>query len=81
MSTEEYTDEGILNLAYALISQAKEECMASVRAGDFINARVIADRDSRGIVGKILQFATGSSSFLEECINKEIEDFSQLKRW
>lgn len=81
MSAEEYTDDGIMNLAYALLSSAKDECMASVEAGDYIGARVKADMNTRGIVGKILQFATGDSTFLEEYINKEIENFSQLKRW
>ena len=72
MSIEDYTDEGILSLAEYILKRSREECMTSIEVGDYINARVIADRDSRGIVGKILQFCTGDSKALYNYIDEQI---------
>ena len=81
MPVEEYRDEGLLKLAEALVKNAKEDCMSSIQAGDFIRARIVADMDQRGIVGKIVGFATQGQMTFEDIINEEIKDFSQLKGW
>ena len=69
-----YTDEGIFNLAYAILEDATQDCMAAIEAGDYITARIIADRDSRGIVGLILNYCTGDNKFLWNYIDKEIDE-------
>ena len=71
-------DEGVINLAIALLEQAVEEYQIHLDVCNDIQARVCADIDSRGLVGKILEYATGDRNFLVKEVEKKIS--SQLER-
>ena len=66
-------DDGIINLAVRLVHDSREECMASIRAGDYIGARIIADKDSRGLVGLICDWACNDKKALLKEINETIK--------
>ena len=70
-------DEGVINLATALIKQAVEEYQAHIDVCNDIQARACADMDSRGLVGTILAYATGDRNFLVKEVEKKIS--SQLE--
>lgn len=64
-------DDGIINLAVALIEQAKEDYDDFISNGDDIEARVIAERDTRGLIGFILDWTVNDKEFL---LKKVIQD-------
>ena len=68
-----YNDDGILNFAYALLAQAKEEAFSKILYGDYIGARASAGWSSKGIVGNILEYATGDRDFLIKVVDEEIK--------
>lgn len=70
---QEYDDDGILRLAIALVKASRDECMAYVRYGDYIGARVIADKDARGLVGHICKWTCNDERALAKEIDKEIK--------
>lgn len=67
-----YNDDGILNLAYALLEQAKNEAFLKIAYGDYIGARASAGWSSKGIVGNILEYAAGDRDFLYKVVDEEI---------
>lgn len=71
-------DEGVIELSTALLQQAVEEYQAHLDVCNDIQARICADMDSRGIVGKILEYTTGDRNFLVKELDKKIS--SQLER-
>lgn len=76
---QEYDDDGILKLAVAVVESAKEECMACVTCGDFIAARIIADRDSRGLVGWICEWACGNRNAILDEVNEVIKNIQSTE--
>ena len=68
----EYTDEGVINLSIAILKTAKETYDAHIDACNYLQARISASTDSKGIVGDILAYATGDREFLLKEIEKRI---------
>ena len=69
---DDYFDEGVINLASALLAQAKEEYQMHLDCCNDLQARICAVVDSHGIVGKILEYATGDREFMVKEIDKKI---------
>lgn len=66
-----YTDEGIINLAEALIRQARYDYDCMIADGYDIDARIKAEQDTRGIVGYIVAWACNDKEFLfNEVVNR-----------
>lgn len=59
-----YTDEGLINLAEALIRQARYDYDCMIADGYDVDARVIAEQDTRGIVGYIVAWACNDKYYL-----------------
>lgn len=77
---KEYVDEGVINLSLAIIESAREEYEMYLNLCNDIQARISAKVDSKGIVGVILEYATGDREFMLKEVEKQIS--SQLeKRW
>lgn len=57
-------NEGIVNLCIALITMAKQEYEAYIECGQFVEARVRAEIDSRGLIGHILAWVCDDSKAL-----------------
>lgn len=68
----EYTDEGVINLAIAIIKEAREEYEAHLNVCNDIQARISAKVDSKGIVGSILEYTTGDREFMLKEVEKRI---------
>lgn len=68
----DYIDEGVINLSAAIIRAAKENYEAHLDACNYLQARISASTDSKGIVGDILAFATGDREFLLKEIDRRI---------
>lgn len=66
-------DEGIVNLCIALITMAKQEYEAYIECGQFLEARVRADMDSRGLVGHILAWVCDDSKALLKDVIKRTD--------
>ena len=64
-------DYGIINLAIAIIEQAKADYNDFISNGDDIEARVVAERDTRGLVGLILEWTVDDKEFL---LKKVVQD-------
>lgn len=73
-----YTDDGIINLAIAIIEQAVEDYQNHLDVCNDLQARLCAKADSNGILGYILGYATGDKDFLVKEVEKKIS--SQLER-
>ena len=69
---QDYIDEGVIILSEAIIDAAKENYEAHLSAGNYIQARISAVTDSKGIVGDICAFATGDREFLVKDVEKRI---------
>lgn len=59
-----YTDEGLINLAEALVRQARYDYDSMIADGYDIDARVIAEQDTRGIVGYIVAWVCNDKDYL-----------------
>lgn len=68
----DYMDEGVINLSIAIIGAAKQNYENHLDACNYIQARICAQTDSKGIVGDILAYATGDREFLLKEIEKQI---------
>lgn len=73
MRLEEYDERGLMNLAEALVSNAREDYDARIKSHDFLSARSLADKDSRGLVGYIVGYATGDHEFMKKEVEAEIK--------
>ena len=73
MRLEEYDERGLMNLAEALVSRAREDYDARIKSHDFLSARNLADKDSRGLVGYIVGYATGDHEFMKKEVEAEIK--------
>lgn len=68
-----YTDEGLINLAEALVRQARYDYDSMIADGYDIDARVIAEQDTRGIVGYIVAWACNDKDYLfNEVVGKTV---------
>ena len=71
-----YVDnDGVVNLARALVTQAREEYDNSIECENYLNARISASMDSRGIVGCILGWAVNDNEFLLKEVESRISKF------
>lgn len=70
---KDYVDEGVINLAIAIINEARAEYEAHLNVCSDLQARLCAERDSRGIVGYILEYATGDKQFMLKQVENEIK--------
>ena len=71
-----YVDnDGIINLARALVTQAREEYKTSIECENYLNARINAKMDSRGIIGYILGWAVDDNEFLLKEVESKISKF------
>lgn len=71
-----YVDnDGIINLAKALVTQAREEYNNSIECENYLDARIRANMDSRGIVGYILGWAVNDNEFLLKEVESRISKF------
>ncbi len=68
----EYTDEGVINLAIAILETARDEYEAYLNVCNDVQARISAKVDSKGIVGAILEYTTGDREFMLKEIEKRI---------
>lgn len=73
MRLEEYNEDGLMNLAAALLACARQDYDARIKSHDFLSARLQADYDSRGIVGYIVGYATGDHEFMKKEVEAEIK--------
>ena len=69
---KEYTDEGVINLAIAIIEAAREDYESYLNVCNDIQAIISAKVDSKGIVGAILEYTTGDREFMLKEIEKRI---------
>lgn len=69
---KEYIDEGVINLSIAIIEMAREDYEAHLKLCNYIQARISAKTDSKGIVGSILEYTTGDREFMLKEIEKRI---------
>lgn len=72
-------ENGLINLATALIEQAKHDYDVLIENGDYPNAKYMADRDSRGLIGYILSWCTDDPEYFKKEVEKRTRDFSCLK--
>ena len=68
----DYFDEGVINLAEAILKQAVYEYETYLNVCNDLQARIKAKTDSKGIVGSIMEYATGDREFLVKEIEKRI---------
>lgn len=57
-------NDGIVNLCIALINMAKQEYEEYIACGQFVEARVRAEMDSRGLIGHILAWVCDDNKAL-----------------
>lgn len=69
---DKYIDEGVINLATAIIKDAKEEYELHLSVCNDLQARICAKMDSRGIVGSILEYTVGDREFMVKEVEKRI---------
>lgn len=74
----EFIDEGVINLSIAIVEAARQNYENHLDACNYIQARICAQTDSKGIVGSILEYTTGDREFMLKEIEKRIS--SQLER-
>lgn len=68
----DYFDEGVINLAEAILKQAVYEYETHLNVCNDYQARIKAKTDSKGIVGSIMEYATGDREFLVKEVEKRI---------
>lgn len=68
----EYTDEGVINLAIAILEDARDDYKAHLNVCNDLQARISAKTDSKGIVGSIVEYITGDREFMLKEVEKEI---------
>lgn len=68
----EYTDEGVINLASAILEDARNDYKAHLSVCNDLQARINAKMDSKGIVGAIVEYATGDREFMLKEVEEEI---------
>lgn len=68
----DYIDEGVINLSSAIIENAVSEYEAHLSVCNDLQARICAQTDSKGIVGRIMEFATGDREFLLKMVEEKI---------
>lgn len=68
-----FKDEGVINLAEAIIKDAVYEYNTYLSVCNDLQARIRAQTDSKGIVGSIMEFATGDREFLLKTVEGKIE--------
>ena len=66
------TDEGVINLAEAILKNAREEYKMHLNVCNDYQAIASAKTDSKGIVGYILEYAVGDREFMLKEIKKQI---------
>lgn len=69
MRLDIYDEKGLMRLAETLVSNARQDYDDRIKSHDFLSARMLADEDSRGLVGIIVGYATGD----HEAMKKEVE--------
>lgn len=69
MQVSNYDDEGLMNLAIAIIDQARDDYKSDIEDGYIVMARILADRDSRGLIGYILQWLGLSKDTLFDMVD------------
>lgn len=67
-----FEDEGVINLSSAIVGNAVSEYNAHLSVCNDLQARICAQTDSKGIVGSIMEFATGDREFLLKMVEEEI---------
>lgn len=67
-----YEDEGVINLASAIIENAVSDYYSHLSVCNDLQARICAQTDSKGIVGSIMEFATGDREFLLKMVEEKI---------
>lgn len=67
------TKEGVMLLSAAIIEQAQEDYSNQLEYGSYTQARITADRDSRGIVGYILAYFADDNEYLKKQVEKSIQ--------
>lgn len=68
---DNYIDEGVINLAEAILRDAKEEYDLHISVCNDLQARICAKMDSRGIVGSILEYIVGDREFMLKEVEKK----------
>lgn len=69
----DYIDEGVINLLEAIVKNAVLEYYTYLSVCNDYQARIRAQTDSKGIVGSIMEFATGDREFLLKMVEEKIE--------
>lgn len=69
MSADNYDEDGLMKLAIAVIEQARLDYKSLTEQGCYTSARIIADRDSRGLIGFILEWLNLSKDTFFDMIN------------
>lgn len=72
MQKKELCDEGVMNLAEAILKNAREEYNMHLNVCNDYQAIIAAKTDSKGIVGYILEYAVGDREFMLKEIKKQI---------
>lgn len=67
-------DEGVINLAEAILRDAGGEYENYLLALNETQALYLANRDSRGIVGKILEYCTGDRKYMVKKVKDRIKE-------
>lgn len=67
-------DEGVINLAEAILKDAGEEYENYILALNESQALYLARRDSRGLVGKILEYCTGDREYMVKKVNERVKE-------
>lgn len=65
-----YDGDGVINLCYALLENAKMEYEFNVSCCNYSHARVRALTDSKGIIGNILEFVGLNKEYFVDKINE-----------
>lgn len=76
MSEQYYSNrDGLVSLAVELVNQARRDYYNRIEDGDYIGARILAERDSRGIIGYILAWATNDNQYLFKEVLRKTDKF------
>ena len=67
-----FEDEGVINLASAIIENAVSDYYEHLSVCNDLQARISAQVDSKGIVGSIMEFVTGDREFLLKMVEEKI---------
>ena len=65
---------GLMRLAETLVSTARQDYEDRIKSHDFLSARMLADKDSRGLVGIIVGYATGDCEAMKKEVEIKIEE-------